>query len=78
MVELTVTDSGLGLSAEQMKELFQPFNRLGRDRSSIEGTGIGLAMVRHFVHAHGGEILLVSQPGEGSTFTIVFPGGAAS
>ena len=44
MVEIAVTDTGLGMTAEQLAELFQPFNRLGRERSSQEGTGIGLVI----------------------------------
>jgi PAS domain S-box-containing protein len=73
MVELTVTDSGLGLSAEQMKELFQPFNRLGRDRSSIEGTGIGLVISQRLAEWMGGSLRVQSASGQGSSFTLTLP-----
>ncbi|MFY7941080.1 MAG: ATP-binding protein, partial [Burkholderiaceae bacterium] len=73
MVELTVTDSGLGLSADQMKELFQPFNRLGRDRSSIEGTGIGLVISQRLAEWMGGSLRVQSAAGQGSSFTLTLP-----
>jgi PAS domain S-box-containing protein len=73
MVELSVTDSGLGLSADQMKELFQPFNRLGRDRSSIEGTGIGLVISQRLAEWMGGSLRVQSAPGQGSCFTLTLP-----
>jgi PAS domain S-box-containing protein len=73
MVELSVTDSGLGLSAEQMKDLFQPFNRLGRDRSSIEGTGIGLVISQRLAEWMGGGLRVQSAAGQGSSFTLTLP-----
>lgn len=73
MVELSVTDTGLGLSAEQMKDLFQPFNRLGRDRSSIEGTGIGLVISQRLAEWMGGGLWVKSTPGQGSSFTLTLP-----
>jgi PAS domain S-box-containing protein len=73
MVELSVTDSGLGLSAEQMKELFQPFNRLGRDRSSIEGTGIGLVISQRLAEWMGGSLRVQSAAGQGSCFILSLP-----
>jgi PAS domain S-box-containing protein len=73
MVELSVTDTGLGLSAEQMKDLFQPFNRLGRDRSSIEGTGIGLVISQRLAEWMGGGLWVQSTAGQGSSFTLTLP-----
>jgi PAS domain S-box-containing protein len=73
MVELSVTDTGLGLSDEQMKALFQPFNRLGRDRSSIEGTGIGLVISQRLAEWMGGSLRAQSAAGQGSSFTLVLP-----
>ena len=73
MVELSVTDSGLGLSDEQVKELFQPFNRLGRDRSSIEGTGIGLVISQRLAEWMGGSLRVQSIAGQGSSFTLSLP-----
>jgi CheY-like chemotaxis protein/nitrogen-specific signal transduction histidine kinase len=73
MVELSVTDSGMGLTPEQVKELFQPFNRLGRDRSSIEGTGIGLVISQRLAEWMGGSLRVQSTPDQGSSFTLSLP-----
>ncbi|MET0334733.1 MAG: ATP-binding protein, partial [Rhizobacter sp.] len=70
---LAVRDSGRGLSAEQCAQLFQPFNRLGAERGSIPGTGIGLAIVRHLVRLMGGDVTVNSEPGRGSEFRVTLP-----
>lgn len=71
-VALTVRDRGIGIPAEEHEAIFDRFTRgSGVVTSGIPGTGIGLAMVRHIVTAHGGEIQVTSVPGEGSTFTIL-------
>jgi PAS domain S-box-containing protein len=70
MVDVAVTDTGMGLSPEQMAELFQPFNRLGRDRSNIEGTGIGLVISQRLAEWMGGSLRAHSTLGQGSTFTM--------
>ena len=77
MVEIRVTDSGLGLSETQMAELFQPFNRLGREHSQIEGTGIGLVISRRLAELMGGSLTARSQEGQGSTFVLSLPAAAA-
>jgi signal transduction histidine kinase len=76
-ISIGVRDRGLGIPVNEQRDVFEKFVR-GADSKArrIKGTGIGLAMVRHIVQAHGGEILLVSQPGEGSRFTIVISGEA--
>ncbi|HSW03374.1 CHASE domain-containing protein [Aquabacterium sp.] len=76
MVEVRVTDSGLGLSETQMAELFQPFNRLGREHSQIEGTGIGLVISRRLAELMGGGLQAHSQEGQGSTFVLSLPAAA--
>jgi light-regulated signal transduction histidine kinase (bacteriophytochrome)/CheY-like chemotaxis protein len=63
-------DSGVGLSAAQIAQLFQPFNRLGREKQNIQGTGIGLVIARQLVQAMGGHISVESRPGQGSTFSV--------
>jgi signal transduction histidine kinase len=69
-----VRDRGLGISQEEQKEIFRKFVRGTHAKHlGIRGTGIGLAMVEHIVKAHGGEVKLESQPGIGSTFTILLP-----
>jgi PAS domain S-box-containing protein len=69
-IELRVSDSGSGMSAEQLERIFQPFYTT---KSVDKGTGMGLAMVHGIVHEHGGHILVDSVPGEGSTFRILLP-----
>jgi two-component system phosphate regulon sensor histidine kinase PhoR len=73
-IEISVRDRGLGVPPEEQREIFRQFVR-GRDARirGIKGTGIGLAMVQHIVHGHGGRVALESTPGNGSTFTIVLP-----
>jgi signal transduction histidine kinase/tetratricopeptide (TPR) repeat protein len=72
---IRVRDRGLGIPAEEQKRVFEKFARgkAARD-GGIRGTGVGLAMVRRIVAAHGGEIRLESEPGVGSTFTLLLPG----
>jgi signal transduction histidine kinase len=69
-VRIEVQDSGLGMSPVQQAQLFQPFNRLGRERLGIPGTGIGLVLVRHLVEQMGGHIEVSSTEGVGTTFAI--------
>lgn len=71
--ELTVRDTGLGMSESQLKQLFQPFNRLGRERSGTEGTGIGLVIAKLLAERMGGTLSAVSTDGVGSTFTLTLP-----
>jgi PAS domain S-box-containing protein len=72
-VRLEVQDTGQGLNVEQRAHLFEPFNRLGAERSSIEGTGIGLVVTQRLVQLMGGTIEVDSQPGIGSCFTVTLP-----
>jgi signal transduction histidine kinase len=73
-VAIAVRDHGTGIPASEQKRIFQKFVRGEAAKSQgIKGTGIGLTMVRHIVHAHGGSVNVKSAPGEGSTFTIVLP-----
>ena len=78
-VLVRVRDWGMGIPPEERGEVFDRFVRGARAKAEgIIGTGIGLAMVRHIVRAHRGRIDLESEPGAGSTFTIVLPRGRAS
>ncbi|MBL8325581.1 MAG: PAS domain-containing protein [Rubrivivax sp.] len=70
---IAVRDTGVGLSAAQRERLFQPFERLGAERGSVEGTGIGLALSLRLVQAMGGDIRVTSTPGAGSTFSVALP-----
>ncbi|MFC1673355.1 ATP-binding protein [Pseudomonadota bacterium] len=73
MLRFEVTDQGKGISPENHDKLFEPFNRLGAESSSIEGTGIGLAITKELVKLMDGELAFQSQPGQGSTFWIDIP-----
>ncbi|HVJ42723.1 MAG TPA: ATP-binding protein [Dongiaceae bacterium] len=72
-LRLEVRDSGIGIPLARQAELFKPFNRLGQERSAIEGTGIGLALTRQLVDLMGGTIGCQSEQGAGSTFWIELP-----
>jgi PAS domain S-box-containing protein len=67
-VRVSVNDTGAGLPPEMLLQLFQPFNRLGQERSTEEGTGIGLVMSKRLVELMGGEIGVESHVGTGSMF----------
>ncbi|MDP3824216.1 MAG: PAS domain-containing protein [Burkholderiales bacterium] len=71
--EISVRDDGRGLTSEQCEHLFESFNRLGADREGIEGTGIGLAIVRQLADCMGGRVTVQSEPGRGSTFSVWLP-----
>jgi len=72
-VEIAVADSGLGMTPTQVGGLFQPYNRLGREKTAIEGTGIGLVISRRLSELMGGTLEASSQPARGSTFTLRLP-----
>ncbi|MBU3899649.1 MAG: response regulator [Gammaproteobacteria bacterium] len=67
-VRISVVDTGEGLSEQQLSQLFQPFNRLGQESGTQEGTGIGLVVCKRLVELMGGEIGVNSRPGIGSEF----------
>jgi two-component system phosphate regulon sensor histidine kinase PhoR len=73
-VAVAVRDRGIGILPSERRAIFDRFHRGDEARTrGIKGTGIGLAMVDHIVKAHGGRVDVESQPGNGSTFTIVLP-----
>ena len=77
-LRLAVSDTGMGISPENLKKLFTPFERLGAEQSNVEGTGIGLALCKGLVEAMGGTIGVESTPGRGSTFYLELPRGVAA
>lgn len=73
MVRVTVSDQGEGISHEEQAMIFTPFFRGKHATSNVPGYGIGLALCQRIVDFHGGEIMVQSQPGKGSKFTILLP-----
>ncbi|HSB67586.1 MAG TPA: ATP-binding protein [Anaerolineales bacterium] len=71
-VRFAVSDTGIGIAAEDLLRIFERFYKVDRSRSS-SGTGLGLAIARHLVEAHGGRIWAESEPGKGSTFYFTIP-----
>jgi PAS domain S-box-containing protein len=72
-LHLLVVDDGPGMTPQQLRGLFQPFNRLGREASHVEGTGIGLVITRSLVELMGGELSVRSEPARGSEFIVDLP-----
>lgn len=72
-VTIEVSDTGLGMGPEQLAQLYQPFNRLGKERSDIEGTGIGLVLSRELTELLGGQLTIHSELGVGTTVLLAFP-----
>ena len=74
MVQVTVTDQGPGISDAEQDRIFERFYRVDSARSrQTGGTGLGLSIVKHVMAQHGGEVSVWSQPGRGSTFTLLLP-----
>ena len=73
-VEIAVKDTGVGIAPEDQASLFEEFKQLGKDSSrKAEGTGLGLALTKRLVELHGGQILVDSAVGKGSTFRVSLP-----
>lgn len=73
-IEVMVADQGIGIPSRDLDRVFERFYRVDRARSrETGGTGLGLAIVRHVATNHGGEVLVSSQEGEGSTFVLRLP-----
>ena len=72
-VQLRIEDSGVGMTPSQLDQLFQPFNRVGAEKTQIEGTGLGLVIARELTQGMGGTIEVTSTPDMGSCFTVTLP-----
>ncbi|WP_257451642.1 sensor histidine kinase [Archangium lipolyticum] len=70
---LSVVDRGIGISQEELRNLFAPFRRTGRARETAPGVGLGLSVARRIVEAHRGRIEVESRTGVGSTFRVRLP-----
>ncbi|MEF9904790.1 sensor histidine kinase [Streptomyces sp. P9-A2] len=79
MIEIAVTDQGIGISEKEKERVFERFYRVDPARSrATGGTGLGLAIVKHVAASHGGEVTVWSAEGQGSTFTLRLPEAAAA
>lgn len=72
-VTISVVDTGIGMTAAQLANLFKPFDRLGREAGSIEGTGIGLVIVQGLLALMSGSVQVQSHPGKGTTVAVALP-----
>ncbi|NMR20335.1 ATP-binding protein [Cellulomonas fimi] len=74
MVEIAVVDQGIGIAPDEQQRVFERFYRVDPARSrDTGGTGLGLSIVKHVAADHGGDVVIWSQPGRGSTFTLRIP-----
>lgn len=70
---VSVADSGIGIAREEQERVFERFYRVDKSHSKkIGGTGLGLSIVKHGAQMHGAKVLLESEPGKGTTVTVVF------
>lgn len=69
-LRIIVSDTGAGLTLDQQQQLFQEFNRLGAEKSTVQGTGIGLAITRKLAESMGGKVGVESEMGKGSSFWV--------
>jgi signal transduction histidine kinase len=73
-VKLEVVDHGIGIPPQEQEKIFEKFYRVGDPLvHNTKGSGLGLSLVHHIVHAHGGDVQVESAPGRGSKFTISIP-----
>jgi len=73
-VSVAVADRGVGIAADQIDRIFERYYRVPHTAVAVPaGSGLGLALVKHTIDAHGGRVEVQSAPGEGSTFTLVLP-----
>jgi signal transduction histidine kinase len=78
-IELTVADSGIGMTSEQQAKLFEEFSQADATTAQrFGGTGLGLAITRKLARMMGGDVTVMSEPGKGSVFTVRLPGGATA
>jgi signal transduction histidine kinase len=73
-INLEVRDRGIGIPANEQEKIFEKFYRCGDPLvHNVKGSGLGLSLVRHIARAHGGDVLVESEPEQGSKFTIALP-----
>lgn len=77
LVSIIVRDEGQGLTELEQRRIFDKFYRARRDHAGVQGTGMGLSIAREIAEAHGGSVLVESQLGRGSRFTVTLPAAPA-
>ncbi len=79
LIALDISDNGPGIPVDKLPHIFGRFYRIDTERTkNFESTGLGLAITKELVQAHGGEVAVSSRQGEGTCFTIMLPESAAS
>lgn len=73
MVEVEVNDTGVGIEQDKLETIFTRYYQTDRTKRTGEGSGLGLAIVAQLVHAHGGQVSVTSEPGQGTTFRFTLP-----
>ena len=72
-IEVSVSDTGCGISSENLERIFEKFEAIDHEKETFRGTGLGLSIAKHVVAAHGGRIWVESKPGKGSRFFFTLP-----
>jgi two-component system OmpR family sensor kinase len=75
---IRVSDTGTGISTENLAHIFEKFYRVPGTEKTAQGTGLGLSICQRIVTAHGGRIEVQSKPGRGATFTVYLPSKSAT
>ena len=70
---VAVEDDGIGIDPVNLKQIFERFRQINREKLEQQGVGLGLALADRLVDLHGGRIHVESEPGEGSTFAVYLP-----
>jgi len=78
VVEISVTDTGVGIAPEDQETVFEEFRQVGASERKVEGTGLGLALARRFIELHGGHMWVKSEVGVGSCFAFTLPTAPAA
>jgi signal transduction histidine kinase len=73
ILEIEVEDRGIGISLQEQQRLFEPYHRVEQDRQRFSGLGLGLAVSRQIIEAHGGRLTVTSEVGRGSIFKFTVP-----
>lgn len=74
-LQVSITDQGIGMTMDEQKKVFEKFWRADASSTAVEGTGLGMVIVKHIIESHGGKIWVSSRRGEGTTFSFTLPMG---